>query len=143
MALIICPECRQSISSQAEKCPHCGLPQSQFNQQQPNVGYVPNQPQMQYQQSYSDQQYVNTVRPIKPDSHTALAIISLLIGGLIFGIVSLIYSSKVDTLYASGNYTEAIAASNSAKTWAIIGIVLGVLSIVGGIIMFAGMLGSI
>ena len=141
MALIICPECRQSISSQAEKCPHCGLPQSQFNQQQPNVGFVPNQPQMQYQQSYSGQQYVNTVRPIKPDSHTALAIIALM-GGMIFGIVSLIYSSKVDTLYASGNYTEAIAASNSAKTWAIIGIVLGVLSIVGGIIMFAVMLGA-
>ena len=140
MALIICPECRQSISSQAEKCPHCGLPQSQFNQQQPNVGFVPNQPQMQYQQSYSGQQYVNTVRPIKPDSHMSLAIIALMVG-IIFGIVSLIYSSKVDTLYASGNYTEAIAASNSAKTWAIIGIVLGILSIVGSIIMFAVMLG--
>lgn len=141
MALIICPECRQSISSQAEKCPHCGLPQSQFNQQQPNVGFVPNQPQMQYQQSYSGQQYVNTARPIKPDSHTVLAIIALM-GGMIFGIVSLIYSSKVDTLYASGNYTEAIAASNSAKTWAIIGIVIGILSIVGGITTFAIMLGA-
>lgn len=141
MALIICPECRQSISSQAEKCPHCGLPQAQFNQQQPNVGFVPNQSQMQYQQSYSGQQYVNTARPIKPDSHTALAIIALM-GGMIFGIVSLIYSSKVDTLYASGNYTEAIAASNSAKTWAIIGIVLGVLSIVGGITILAIMLGA-
>jgi len=26
MALVICPECNESISSEAETCPHCGLP---------------------------------------------------------------------------------------------------------------------
>ena len=32
MSLIQCPECGQQISDKAEKCPHCGLPSSYFNQ---------------------------------------------------------------------------------------------------------------
>ena len=31
MALIKCPECQNSISDKAEKCPHCGLPAEYFN----------------------------------------------------------------------------------------------------------------
>ena len=30
MALIKCPECKNSISNKAEKCPHCGVPSSYF-----------------------------------------------------------------------------------------------------------------
>ena len=30
MALIKCPECKNSISNKAEKCPHCGVPASYF-----------------------------------------------------------------------------------------------------------------
>ena len=32
MALIKCPECGNSISDKAEKCPHCGIPASYFQQ---------------------------------------------------------------------------------------------------------------
>ncbi len=31
MALIKCPECGNSISDKAEKCPHCGLPAAYFS----------------------------------------------------------------------------------------------------------------
>ena len=31
MSLIRCPECGNSISDRAEKCPHCGLPASYFS----------------------------------------------------------------------------------------------------------------
>ena len=31
MALIKCPECKNSISDKAEKCPHCGLPATYFS----------------------------------------------------------------------------------------------------------------
>lgn len=31
MALIHCPECGNSVSDRAEKCPHCGLPASYFS----------------------------------------------------------------------------------------------------------------
>ena len=34
MALIKCPECGESISDKAEKCPHCGLPAKYFKQRQ-------------------------------------------------------------------------------------------------------------
>ena len=30
MALITCPECGNSISDKAERCPHCGLPSAYF-----------------------------------------------------------------------------------------------------------------
>ena len=31
MALIKCPECGNSISDKANKCPHCGLPSAYFD----------------------------------------------------------------------------------------------------------------
>ena len=34
MALIKCPECGNSISDRAEKCPHCGLPAKFFQTQE-------------------------------------------------------------------------------------------------------------
>ena len=34
MALIKCPECGNSISDKAEKCPHCGLPAKFFAAQE-------------------------------------------------------------------------------------------------------------
>lgn len=149
MALITCPECCQSISSLADKCPHCGLPQSHFNVQptgiQPNIqqqGIAQPYQQQQMQQQMTQQQiYVadnrlgdERAKIAKPNNYLALSIIALL--GGIFGIISLIYSSKVDTLYANGSYTEAISASNSAKTWAIVSIVLGVLFTTGWILFF-------
>ena len=147
MALVTCPECGQSISSLADKCPHCGLPQSHFNVQP--TGIQPNIQQQGIAQPYQQQQmpqqqiYVadnrlgdERAKIAKPNSYLALSIIALL--GGIFGIISLIYSSKVDTLYANGSYTEAISASNSAKTWAIVSIVLGVLFTTGlFILLFA------
>ena len=33
MALIKCPECQNSISDKAAKCPHCGLPAEYFGAQ--------------------------------------------------------------------------------------------------------------
>ena len=142
MALVTCPECGQSISSLADKCPHCGLPQSHFNVQP--TGIQPNIQQQGIAQPYQQQQiYVadnrlgdERAKIAKPNNYLALSIIALL--GGIFGIISLIYSSKVDTLYANGSYTEAISASNSAKTWAIVSIVLGVLFTTGlFILLFA------
>ena len=144
MALVTCPECGQSISSLADKCPHCGLPQSHFNIQ--HTGIQPNIQQQGIAQPYQQQQmpqqqiYVannrlgdERAKIAKPNNYLALSIIALL--GGIFGIISLIYSSKVDTLYANGSYTEAISASNSAKTWAIVSIILGVLFTTGWFIL--------
>ncbi len=42
-----------------------------------------------------------------------------------FGIVSLVYSSKVSGLWAQGRYAEAQSTADNAKKWAIIGAVSG------------------
>lgn len=40
MALIHCPECGNSISDRAEKCPHCGLPASYFSSLSKNTPHI-------------------------------------------------------------------------------------------------------
>jgi hypothetical protein len=80
-----------------------------------------------------------SMMPPKPDNHMVLAILSLVLGSFIFGIISLIYSTKVDSLWASGCYTEAISASNNARIWAIVGFVVTIFF--GGIIGLAAALG--
>lgn len=40
MALIHCPECGNSISDRAEKCPHCGLPASYFSPLSKNTPHI-------------------------------------------------------------------------------------------------------
>lgn len=59
-------------------------------------------------------------KPQKPDNYLVWAILSTILCCLPFGIVSIIYSSKVDNLYFNGQYEEALAKSKSAKTWAIV-----------------------
>ena len=71
-----------------------------------NNGYMPNGG------------YPNPMPPQqKPDSYLVWAILSLLFCCMPLGIVAVVYASKVDGLWISGNYQEAINAANSAKTW--------------------------
>ena len=69
--------------------------------------------------------------PQKPDNYLVWAILSTLLCCLPFGIVAIVKSSKVDTLWYAGNHTEAIQASNDAKKWSIISAVVG---LVGGLL---------
>lgn len=59
----------------------------------------------------------NYHRPRKPDSNMVWAIISITIC-LPFGILALVESVKVDSLYSDGNVDGAIRASENAKKWA-------------------------
>ena len=40
MSLIRCPECGNSISDKAEKCPHCGLPAAYFSSLDKEAAHV-------------------------------------------------------------------------------------------------------
>ena len=62
---------------------------------------------------------------VKPDNYLVWAILSTVLCCLPFGIVSIVYSSKVDNLWALGNKAQAIEAANNAKKWAIIGAISG------------------
>lgn len=47
MSLIRCPECGNSISDRAEKCPHCGLPASYFSSLSKNAPHT-EEPELDY-----------------------------------------------------------------------------------------------
>ena len=89
------------------------------------------QPQPAYQQpAYQQPAYQQPAQPAagapaKPDNYLVWAILTTICCCLITGIVSIVYSTKVDGLYAAGQYAEAQAAAKSAKTWAIVGAILG------------------
>lgn len=59
-------------------------------------------------------------KPKRPSSYLALAIISTILCCLPLGIVSIVYATKVNSLYEDGKYSEAQSASNKAKTWGLI-----------------------
>ncbi len=64
----------------------------------------------------------------KPDSFLVWSILCTLCCCLPFGIVSIVYASKVDGLWASGQYLEAERAAQSARTWFWWGFGLGLAS---------------
>lgn len=66
--------------------------------------------------------------PPKPDNYLAWSILATILCCLPFGIVAIVKSSKVDSLWLTGNYAEAAAASDEARTWCIVAAVCGVVS---------------
>ena len=61
----------------------------------------------------------------EPDNYLVWGILVTVMCCLPFGIVSIINSNKVSSLWAQGQYAEAQAAADSAKKWAIIGAIVG------------------
>ncbi len=77
----------------------------------------------------------------KPDSLLIWSILSTVLCCLPLGIVAIVYSTKVDSLWAQGAYQEAEQAAKNAKTWCILSAVLGVITGIGA--FFMGMLGAL
>lgn len=63
------------------------------------------------------------IRPQRPNSYLALAIISTILCCIPAGIVSIVYATQVNSAYEDGNYAKAMSASKNAKTWGIVSIV--------------------
>lgn len=55
----------------------------------------------------------------KPDTNLVWGILTTIMCCLPFGLVSIVYASKVDTLWFTGRYQEACNASSLAKKWAL------------------------
>jgi hypothetical protein len=62
----------------------------------------------------------------RPSNYLALAIFTTICCCLPFGIVGIVKACQVNSLYAGGLYLEAQKASEDAKKWSLIGIVVGV-----------------
>jgi len=75
-------------------------------------------------------------KPQRPNSHLALAIISTILCCLPLGIVSIVYATKVNSLYEDGNYSEAEKASKNAKTWGLVSIVVAAIGLILYLLIF-------
>lgn len=117
--------------------------QDQYQQQPPYQQPDEQQPPYQ-QQAYYQPNYAQSQIPPKPDNYLVWAILATLFCCLPFGIVSIVYASKVDSLYSSQDYFGAKAASDNAKKWAwwsaISCIVIGIIAMIFAVI--AGMADS-
>ena len=84
------------------------------------------------------------IKPTIPNSYLALSIISTILCRLPTGIVSIIYSTKVNSSYEDGNYDEANKASKNAKTWGLVSIGVAVVGwliyiLIFGVALFGAM----
>ena len=127
-----CSQCGNQLNDAAQFCPKCGNQVATVsNGTQPQPQPAP-QPQVQYAQP-------GIPKPVKPDSHMVLAIITTICFCFPAGVYAIILASKVDSLYIAGMYEEAKAKSDAAKDWSIYGIVAGIVcGFIYGALMAAG-----
>ncbi|MBC2840011.1 CD225/dispanin family protein [Robiginitalea sp. SC105] len=69
-------------------------------------------------------------QPPKPNNYLVLAIICTVCCCLPAGIVSIVYAARVNETYARGEYTLAEQYSSSARTWGIVGLVIGGIGVI-------------
>jgi hypothetical protein len=79
----------------------------------------------------------------EPDNYLVWGILVTVLCCLPFGIVSIVYSTRVSGLWTQGRYAEAQDAADNAKKWAIIGGVVGVAAYVIGVILWFAMFAAI
>lgn len=75
-------------------------------------------------------------KPPKPDNYQVWAVLSTFFCCLPIGILSLMKSNQVDTLWASGNYDEAIKASEDVKKYLLIALICAAIGIIAGLLLF-------
>lgn len=77
----------------------------------------------------------------KPDNLLVWSILTTVLCCLPFGIVAIVYSSKVDNLWNMGKFAEADQAAKNAKLFCLISLGLGVIGCIIGFI--TGFIGAI
>jgi hypothetical protein len=68
--------------------------------------------------------------PQKPNDLLVWSILATVLCCLPTGIVAIIQSNRVNTLYAQKNYLGAQDAAKNAQTWCIISLVLGIIALI-------------
>lgn len=75
--------------------------------------------------------------PAKPNNYLVLAIICTVCCCLPAGVVSIVYATKVNESYARGEYDLAEKYSSNARTWGIVGLIVGGI----GVILYVALIG--
>ena len=97
-----CKNCRAQLPDGTKFCPNCGQSLSEGG---PGMSY----PRME-----------------KPSTYLVLSILVTIFCCLPFGIVGIVYASKVDSCWYAGHVEEACAYSRKARNWSLAGILLNV-----------------
>lgn len=92
----------------------------------------------------------NQTQQPKPNSHMPMAIISTVLSVIsctvipstIFGVVSIVYASKVNSRYNLQDYEGAVKASKNAKIWWIVTLISIVIIWIVWILFFEAILGE-
>ena len=137
--MAFCKNCGNQVNDGTKFCPKCGQAIERASRQQvyQQHGQAYQQPAYAYQQS--GQGFQQQQRPIQPSSNMVLAILTTIFCCLPTGIYAIIQSSKVDKLYLSGEYDEAVRVAGESTKWSIIGIVLSVIGWVIYVVFFGGL----
>ena len=106
--MAFCSNCGQPVAEGTSFCSNCGSP-------------IGNSPKVNNIAQPTNQ--INNTVP--PDNYLAWAIITTVLCCLPFGIVAIVYSSKVNGLWIAGHTREALEAAKSAKTWSIVSASVG------------------
>ncbi|MBT0566312.1 CD225/dispanin family protein [Williamsia sp. CHRR-6] len=120
--------------------PQYGQPsyeQPQYGQpayEQPQYGQPAYGPPTQYGQGYPGG--YGSPAGLPPENYLVWAILCTVLCCLPLGIVSIIKSNSVNTLWAQGDQMGAARASEEAKKWAMWGAIIGVVGSVLGIIAY-------
>jgi len=101
---------------------HEGMPQWTPAGQVPQLAHLFGQFPPQFQQptpGYQQPAYGQQPSGAMPDNYLVWGILTTLFCCMPLGIVSIVKSSKVSSLWAMGQYEESLRASKEAKKWAI------------------------
>ena len=111
-------------------------PQQQAYQQPQQQAYQ--QPQQSQQQPYQAQQqgYQQPRTPMRPENNMLWGILCTVFCCLPLGIIAIVFSNKVNTLYDSGDYSGAKEAADNAKKYAVMGAICGLVFIGLAFILF-------
>lgn len=80
--------------------------------------------QQRYQGGYNNREQRQQPRR-RPDDYLVWSILVTILCCLPFGIVAIVYSSKVNSLWAEGRYEEAYDSQRKAKNWCLAGAISG------------------
>lgn len=117
------PGLRHLFGSSIPPTPPVTPPPFCENREQESAGYVNDQGRCQHQQW--GQQY----NQVCPPTYLVWAILSTLLCCIPLGIISIIFSSRVQTQWNQGDFEGAKKSSQQARLWAIIAGVAGILTI--------------
>lgn len=116
---MFCKNCGQECQDDSLYCPKCG---SKLND---STTYKVN--------NYTQSNIAN-----KPPTYLAQAILATIFCCLPFGIVAIVYAAQVDSKWTIGDYSGAKRASENAKTWCIISLIVGL--VIAFIYFFIGII---